>query len=136
MSNTLTVIGNLGRDAELAYSPEGDARLTFSVADDKRRKTDAGEWETVNTNWWRVTLWREKAEALANQLVKGTRVIVTGRALIRKFETRDGETGYSTEIDYPEVAIMPRAERDGNRSGSPNSSDPWSAAPSSEEAPF
>ena len=110
MSNQITLTGHLGSDAELAYSPQGDARLTFSVADDLNRKGRDGQWEKVGTTWWRCTAWKDQAEALAPLLVKGAKVVVTGRAVLREYETRDGQPGKALEVRVDQVGVVPRSE--------------------------
>ena len=134
MTNNIQITGHLGQDAELRFTQSGVAALTFSVGDDERRKSQSGEWEKVGTTWWRCQLWREKAEAAAEVLTKGTKVIVTGRAKLREYETRDGEKGRSLEVDVYDVAVVPRGEP--KRAAAP-AGDPWGAqAPSTDEPPF
>ncbi len=130
MANNITVVGNLGGDADIRYLQDGTAVCSGSVADEANRKNAAGEWERTGTTWWRFSLFGSKAEAAANVLVKGARVIVTGRAALREYTSKDGEERRSLEIKANDVAVVPRAERDGNRSGRPNSS------PATDEAPF
>ena len=134
MTNTITITGHLGQDAELKYTPSGVACLSFSVGDDERRKTQSGEWEKTGTTWWRCQLWRDKAEAAAAVLTKGTKVIVTGRAKLRTYETRDGGKGASLDVDAYDVAVMPKGEpRDSTASRPAAQGDPWG---DSESAPF
>lgn len=133
MTNTITITGHLGQDAELAYTPSGVARLNFSVGDDERRKTASGEWEKVGTTWWRCQLWRDKAEAAAPVLAKGVKVIVSGRAKLRTYETRDGGKGTSLDVDVYDVAVVPKGEP---RDRQAAQGDPWTATPTNDEPPF
>ena len=110
MSNTITVTGHLGRDAELSYRPDGTAVLGFSVGDDVNRKTASGEWERVSTTWWRVTVWGRDADALAEVLTKGTKVVVTGRASLREYQRQDGGTGQSLDLRADTVGVVPKGE--------------------------
>ena len=135
MTNSITITGHLGQDAELRYTPSGVACLSFSVGDDERKKNQAGDWEKVGTTWWRCQIWRDKAEAAAPVLVKGAKVIVTGRAKLRRYETRDGGNGQSLDIDAYDVAVVPKNEP---RQAQAPAGDPWGGASdvASDEPPF
>ncbi|NSW52186.1 MAG: single-stranded DNA-binding protein [Anaerolineae bacterium] len=74
----LIVTGNLGRDAELRYAPNGSPICQFSVAATRKWKDRDGE-KKEHTNWYRCAIWGKRGEALAQYLVKGTRVLVEGR---------------------------------------------------------
>jgi len=73
-----SVIGNLGTDPELRYSPSGASSLRVNVASNFRARTPEGEWED-RTEWVRVIVFGQRAESLAQYLKKGTRVFVDGR---------------------------------------------------------
>lgn len=109
----ITLTGNLGRDAELSFTPNGKAKLEFSVGDTPRRlNRDTNQWEDAGeTTWWRVTEWGDKAEALADHLRKGDKVLVTGTAGVRTYEKKDGTAGWSAEIKPRQIAIIPKPQR-------------------------
>jgi single-strand DNA-binding protein len=96
----ITVVGNLGEDPELRFTPSGAAVATFSVAVTPRRldKTK-GEWIDGDATWYRINCWRSLAENVAESLTKGSRVIVVGTLAARswKNETK-GTEGVSWEI--------------------------------------
>jgi single-strand DNA-binding protein len=93
------IIGNLGRDPEMRYTPNGRAVTDFSVAVGHRaRDPQTGNWADDGTDWYRVSVWGDRAERTAEQLRKGHRVFVEGRFRTREFEGRDGQKRISLEI--------------------------------------
>jgi len=101
--NRVTLIGNLGRDAETKFTTGGTAMTRFTVATSRRWK-DKGtdEWKE-ETDWHTVVLWRQ--ENLGQYLTKGKQVYVEGRLQTRTYE-KDGEKRYSTEITADEVILL------------------------------
>lgn len=108
----ITLQGNLGQDSVLTFTPNGKAKLEFSVGDTPRRlNQQTNQWEDAGeTTWWRVTEWERKAEALAEHLLKGTKVLVTGTAAVRTYEKKDGTKGWSAEIKPKTIAIVPKQQ--------------------------
>ena len=103
-----TIVGNLTRDPEVRFSPQGVAVANFSVAENRRHKNkDTGEWED-NPEYFEVVAFRELAENIAETLSKGNRVIVTGEFTARKWKTKDGEDRKSFELVADEVAVSLR----------------------------
>lgn len=109
--NTITIRGHVGQDPELRYTQSGDPVATVSVADERNRKTVAGDWERASTTWWRCQVWGSQAESIANTVRKGDLVLVTGRAELRTYEKRDGGQGYSLDVRADAVAVMPKTSR-------------------------
>ena len=102
------IIGNLGRDPEMRYTPNGRAVTEFSVAVNQSTKNQqTGEWVEA-TDWFRVTVWGDRAERTADQLRKGNRVFVEGRFRTREFEGRDGQKRISLEITADSVVSLDR----------------------------
>lgn len=144
----ITLTGNLGSDSELTFTPNGKAKLEFSVGDTPRRlNQQTNQWEDAGeTTWWRVTEWEAKAEALAEHLLKGTKVLVIGTAGVRTYEKKDGTKGFSAEIKPRTIALVPKAGAPAQRQPAaaqggwaPASAqqDPWGTGPSNQsEAPF
>lgn len=135
MSNTITITGRIARDPELRFSNTGLAVCSISVPDQKRRKNDAGEWEDASaTTWFKATVFKDAAEALAEQARKGDQVTVTGRLVTREYTTKDGEQRSSLEVDFATVAVVPRSQvatRQQPASSGPPADDPWSPKQSS-----
>ena len=99
----VSVIGNVGADPELRYTPGGQPVCTLSVAE-SRKYTDGQGNEQEQTTWWRVVSWKEMAENIADSISKGDRVMVTGRCEIRSFKDTDGNDKWVTEITAYDVA--------------------------------
>ena len=138
----IQLTGNLGSDSELTFTPNGKAKLEFSVGDTPRRlNQQTNQWEDAGeTTWWRVTEWEAKAEALAEHLLKGTKVLVIGTAGVRTYEKKDGSKGWSAEIKPRHIAIVPRQgnrQQPAGQGGNRAQSDPWGAsqAPTGNNAP-
>ena len=104
------IIGNLGRDPEMRYTPNGRPVTEFSVAVNQSTKNQqTGEWVEA-TDWFRVTVWGDRAERTAEQLRKGNRVFVEGRFRTREYEARDGQRRVSLEITADSVVSLDRNE--------------------------
>src|SRR6187200_2832858 len=92
------IIGNLGSDPEMRYTPTNRAVTQFNVAVNQSTKNQqTGEW-VEETDWFRVSVWGDRAERMAETLRKGNKVFVEGRFKTRQFEGRDGQTRTSLEI--------------------------------------
>jgi single-strand DNA-binding protein len=101
--NTVTVVGNLTRDPELRYTPNGQANCTFGVAVNRRwMNRQTNEWEE-RTSFFNVVCWREMADNASESLAKGSRVIVNGRLEQRSWETENGEKRNVVEIVADEI---------------------------------
>lgn len=106
------IIGNLGSDPEMRYTPTNRAVTQFNVAVNQSTKNQqTGEW-VEETDWFRVSVWGDRAERIAEQLRKGNRVFVEGRFRTRQFEGRDGQTRTSLEISADSVVNLERRNRD------------------------
>jgi single-strand DNA-binding protein len=95
----ITIIGNLGGDPEMRYTPTGQAVTAFTVAVPQRKyNRDSREWRDVETTWYRVISWNYLAEHCAESLTRGMRVIVTGNLAARQWENKEGEKRETWEI--------------------------------------
>ena len=95
--NKIILVGNLGKDPELRYTPQGDAVCSFSLATNERKKDKAGEYQDVTT-WFKVTLWRQQAENAEKYLAKGRQVYIEGRLRVEDWTDRDGNNRQSLEV--------------------------------------
>ena len=150
----ITIIGNLTQDPELRFTPSGAAVANFTVASTPRtfdRQTN--EWKDGETLFMRCSVWREAAENVAESLVRGSRVLVTGRLKSRSFETKEGEKRTVMELEVDEVgpslryatAKVNKTQRGGGGGGGWNSgggnasagdnNDPWATGGSGQQAP-
>ena len=129
------IIGNLGRDPEMRYTPTGKPVTQFTVAVNQSTKNQqTGEW-TEETDWFRVSVFGDRAERAAEQLRKGNRVFVEGRFRTREFEGNDGQKRTSLDITADNVISLERRPREDDAafSGAPaaGSATPASSAGSS-----
>ena len=106
------IIGNLGSDPEMRYTPTNRAVTQFNVAVNQSTKNQqTGEW-VEETDWFRVSVWGDRAERMAETLRKGNRVFVEGRFKTRQFEGRDGQTRTSLEITADSVVNLEKRNRE------------------------
>ena len=116
--NKLILIGNLGRDPELRYTPTGQMVASFSVATNRRYKTASGE-QREETEWFNCQAFGKLAETCNQYLTKGQQVYVEGRLTSRTYQTGDGQTRHSNDITVREIqflggkgAVAPVPQRD------------------------
>ena len=108
----MMIIGNLGADPEMRYTPNGRPVTQFNVAVNQSTKNQqTGEWVEA-TDWFRVTVWGDRAERTAESLRKGNRVFVEGRFRTREFEARDGQKRISLEVTADNVISLEARVRD------------------------
>lgn len=96
--NNLTVAGQLGRDAEVRFLPNGDPVANFSIADSQGKDKDA--------IWWNCQLFGKRAESLAQYLTKGQAVTITGSVSQRKYTDKNGVEKISTDVRVNDVALQ------------------------------
>ncbi|HUE75636.1 MAG TPA: single-stranded DNA-binding protein [Chloroflexota bacterium] len=126
--NKVMIIGNVGRDPEMRYTPSGRAVTTFSVAVGRNWTTPEGEHRD-ETEWFSVVTWSKLAEVCNQYVTKGKKVYVEGRLQTRSWEGQDGQKKYRTEVVANEVQFLdsrPRAESTGapDDSGFPGEMEP------------
>ncbi len=109
--NKMMIIGNLGADPELRYTPGGKAVTELRVAVNNNQRGADGEW-VEETLWFRVSVWEQAAERLAEQLRKGNKVYAEGQLRVREYESRDGEKRQSLELAFARVVNLERRPRD------------------------
>jgi single-strand DNA-binding protein len=112
--NKMMIIGNLGADPELRYTPSGKAVAELRVAVNDRSRGPDGEWQE-ETQWFRVELWEQAAERAAERLRKGHKVFAEGALRAREWEGKDGQKRTSLEIRFARVQSLER--RDPSESG-------------------
>ena len=114
--NKAMIIGNLGRDPEMRYTPSGQAVTQFTVAVNRNYKDQTGEWQE-ETEWFRVVVWGQQAERAAEYLRKGNKVYVEGRLQTRQWEDQSGQKRYTTELVANQVTNLERRTRDESEEG-------------------
>jgi len=125
--NKAMIIGNLGRDPEMRYTPGGQAVTQFTVAVNRSYKGQNGEWQE-ETEWFRVVVWGQQAERAAEYLRKGNKVYVEGRLQTRQWEDKDGQKRYTTELVANQVTNLERRPREEDGDPGPSSSPAGGAA--------
>lgn len=101
--NQVVIVGNLTRDPELRYTPNGAALVKLGVAVSRRVRDESGQWRDAETSFFDVTAWRSLAENVAESLTQGTRVVVVGRLRTNSWETAEGEKRSKVEIEAEEI---------------------------------
>ncbi len=114
--NKVILVGNLGSDPEVRYTPGGTAVANFNVATNESYKNRDGE-QVEKTEWHRIVVWDRLAEICGEYLKKGSQVYIEGSLQTRSYEDKDGVTKYTTEIKCREMQIL------GSRDGAGGSSD-------------
>jgi single-strand DNA-binding protein len=103
--NKITIVGYLGRDPELRYTPQGTALCKMSIATTEKRKNVTGESEE-HTTWFRVTAWGRQAELANEYLAKGRQVYVEGRLRLEEYTDREGQKRFSAEVSATEIQFL------------------------------
>lgn len=106
----ITIVGNLGRDPETRYTPNGRMNVTFTVAVNRRFNDQSGQQQD-RTNWYRVTAWGNLAETMdrlaqSGALVKGKQVYIDGRFEAREYQDQQGQTRTSLDITANELQLL------------------------------
>jgi single-strand DNA-binding protein len=137
--NKIIIVGHLGKDPELRYTPQGIAVCNFSMATTEKKRDKAGEMQDITT-WFRVTLWRQQAENASKYLTKGRLVYIEGRLQVEEWTDRDGNNRHTLEVQGSEMQFLGSGGgRSEDYSGESSSNDTQFAgptdAPASEFAP-
>ena len=103
--NKVILVGNLGRDAELRYTPGGAAVATLNMATTEVWN-DKGGQRQEKTEWHRVVVWGKQAESLSEYLTKGKQIYIEGRLQTRQWDDKDGNKRYTTEIRADRVTLL------------------------------
>jgi single-strand DNA-binding protein len=112
MYHTIIIVGNVGRDPEMRYTPNGSPVTSFSVASSRQYNNQAGE-KVKETIWFRITTWNKLAETCNSYLKKGSKVVVEGRLVPdmntgspRIWQRQDGTSGSSFEVTAATVRFI------------------------------
>jgi single-strand DNA-binding protein len=105
----ITIVGNLGRDPELRYTPQGTAVCNFTVAVNERWQDSTGGTQERAT-WFRVAVWGKRAETVNQYLKKGSQVYVEGRLSVREYTDRTGASKMSLDVNASDVQFLDRRQ--------------------------
>lgn len=103
--NKVMIIGHLGRDPEMRYTPSGRPVTTFTVATSRSWNTVDGERHT-ETEWFNIVAWGNLAEICKQYLTKGQQVYIDGRLQTRKWDDKEGNRHYTTEVVAQEMMML------------------------------
>ena len=115
--NKIILVGNLGRDPELRYTPQGNAVCSFSMATNEKRRDKSGEFQNVAT-WFRVTLWGTQAETASKYLTKGKQVYIEGRLRMEEYTDREGTIQKTLEVNGSDMQFIGSREDGGGQHSS------------------
>ncbi len=136
--NKVILVGNLGRDPEMRFMPNGEAVCNFSIATTDSWKDKSGQ-KQERTEWHNIVIYRKLAEIAGEYLKKGRPVYIEGRLQTRKWQTKEGQDRYTTEIIADQMQMLGGREG-GGASSSYDSMDedqsrPQQASRSTQAAP-
>jgi single-strand DNA-binding protein len=103
--NKVILVGNLGRDPEMRFMPNGEAVCNFSIATTDSWKDKSGQ-KQERTEWHNIVMYRKLAEIAGEYLKKGRPVYVEGRLQTRKWQTKEGQDRYTTEIIADQMQML------------------------------
>jgi single-strand DNA-binding protein len=140
--NKVILVGNLGRDPETKYMPDGAAITNVSIATSYQRTDKASGQKTEETEWHRVVFFSRLAEIAGEYLKKGSQVYIEGRLRTRKWQDKEGQDRYTTEIVADSMQMLgsragsgePRGEPRGEPMGQKASEPKAGAAPAKKPA--
>lgn len=124
--NKAILMGRLGKDPELKFTPGGTAVCNFSIATSRRWKGQDGQKQEATT-WHNIVAWGKTAEAIKEYFVKGQEIHIIGRIENRSYEAKDGTTKYISEVVVDEFSFT------GNKSDNEQASSSAPAKPPAEE---
>jgi single-strand DNA-binding protein len=116
--NKVILIGNLGKDPEVKYTPSGTPVAKFTLATNERFKDKSGEWQD-RTEWHNIVAWQRLAEIVGEYVKKGQKVYIEGRIQTHSWDDKDGHKKYMTEIIANDLVLLSgRGEGDSDGGGS------------------
>lgn len=135
--NKVQIIGYLGKDPEMRYTPSGKPVTTFSVAVSRSWSSTDGERHN-ETEWFNVVAWSNLAETCKQYLSKGQRVYIEGRLQTRRWDDKEGQKHTSVEIVAGEMIMLDRRDANNNHTQDADvvPSDTGAAAATEDEFPF
>ena len=139
--NKVILIGRLGQDPEVRYTPDGTAVANFSIATSEEWKDKNSGEKRERTEWHRIVAWRKLGEICGEYLSKGRQVYIEGRIQTRSWEDKDGKKNYTTEVIVFTINFLEKWGND-RQGGAPAQQQkpqyqaPQSQGPSDDDIPF
>ncbi len=125
--NKVILIGRLGQDPEVRYTPDGTAVANFSIATSEEWKDKNSGEKKERTEWHKIVAWRRLGEICGEYLSKGRQVYIEGRIQTRSWDDKDGNKRYTTEIIATDVQFL--GGRDSNNGAGPSRGAPDTGGP-------
>jgi single-strand DNA-binding protein len=126
--NKITIVGHLGRDPEIRYTPQGLAVCNFSVATSEKRKDQTGEQQEITT-WFKITFFGRQAEVANQYLTKGKQVYIEGKLRQNEFTGQDGVKRTTLEVTGSDLQFLGSRDDGGGGFSKGSSSSAGSSAP-------
>ncbi|MCI0338818.1 MAG: single-stranded DNA-binding protein [Acidobacteria bacterium] len=133
--NKITIVGYLGRDPEIKYTPQGMAICNFTIATTEKRKNRDGEQEDVTT-WFRVASFGKQAETISQHLAKGSQLYLEGRLRQETYTDRDGAQRQSLEVTLSDFHFIGTSDKSGQAAGKQADDKDEPAEASDQDIPF
>lgn len=103
--NKIIIVGNLGKDPDLRYTPQGKAVCSFNMATNEKRRDKSGELQDITT-WFKITLWGNQAETASKYLSKGSPVYIEGRLKIEEWTDRDNNNRFTLDVQATDMQFI------------------------------
>ena len=135
--NKVLLIGHLGKDPELKYTPNGTAVCNFSIASSDSYKGDDGNW-VDRTEWHNIVVWRKLAEICGQYLKKGSKIYMEGKLTTESYE-KDGIKRYITKIVMSDMLMLDKKDAGGGAgagSGTTETADSVKEETTNDDLPF
>jgi single-strand DNA-binding protein len=132
--NKVILVGNLGREPEVRFMPNGEAVCNFSIATTDNWKDKNGEKQS-KTEWHNIVIYRKLAEIAGDYLKKGSPVYIEGRLQTRKWQTKEGQDRYTTEIIANSMQMLGTKPASSGQSDGGYDKERYTPPPSDKDAP-
>ena len=129
--NKIIIVGYLGRDPELRYTPQSTAVCNFSVAVSEKKRDKAGDFQDITT-WFRVTLWGKQAENASKYLTKGRLIYIEGRLHIEEWTDRDGKNRTTLEVTATDMQFIDNRSQDSGDNSNASTNEEFSGTSDAE----
>jgi len=139
--NKVILIGRLGQDPEVRYTPDGTAVANFSIATSDEWKDKASGEKRERTEWHRIVAWRKLGEICGEYLSKGRQVYIDGKIQTREWQDKEGNRRFTTEIVANDVQFLGSRNAGGTRGGfdeppAPTEAPPFGGPADDDDIPF
>ena len=132
--NKVLLIGHLGKDPELKYTPNGTAVCNFSLASSDSYKGDDGNW-VDRTEWHNIVVWRKLAEICGQYLKKGSKIYMEGKLTTESYE-KDGTKKYITKIVMSDMLMLDKKDAGGGATAATETTDSVKEESTEDDLPF